>query len=234
MNLKLIAAALVSAFSTLTWGADFTPNRQFVKPIIAFYQPESAQTVDKVTGKVTPVQAGFSGSAVVIAPGYMLTAAHVVSHSGLDLFIRGEGSDIRSVKPIKVDKELDLALLKVAIDCPCIQIATNMPPIDDPVVSIGFPYYLIYNVQLASEGRVQGYRGFQVVSTATTAPGGSGGGLFSKEDGVWKMSGVVTAIASSRIDGLPVDARQIHTWMAFSTGPKAIRAFLVGTPAALK
>lgn len=234
MKLKMIAAVLVSAFSTLTWSADFTPTRQYVKAVLAYYQQDSAKEIDKKTGKYIPIQAALSGSAVVIAPGYVLTAAHVMSHSGLDMFIRMSDTDVRYAKAIKIDKDVDLALLRASVECPCVSIASAMPSIDEPVVSVGFPYYLLYDTQFATEGRVQGYRGFQVISTATTAPGGSGGGLFVKEDGIWKVTGIVTNIASSPLEGLQGPGRQLHTWMQFSVGPKAIRSFLVGTPAAVK
>lgn len=234
MKLNMIAAVMVSAFSTLTWSADFTPARQYVKPIIAYYQTDSAKDVDKKTGRIIPVQAGFSGSGVVIAPGYMLTAAHVMSHSGLDMFVRLSDTEVKFAKAIKVDKDVDLALVRVAVQCPCAPIGSDMPTIDEAVVSIGFPYYLLYETQLATEGRVQGFRGFQVISTATTAPGGSGGGLFGKEDGVWKLNGIVTNIASTPLEGLQGPGRQLHTWFQFSTGTKTIRSFLIGTPAAQK
>jgi S1-C subfamily serine protease len=128
---------------------------------------------------VQVVQAGVgsvSGSGTVIAPGEVLTAAHVVSRPGTFLVRKGDKQYPATVE--KTDGKNDLALLKVdGIECPCPDIAEKSPATDSDVSAIGYPVDM--GTQIRTEGKVQGFdkQGFLIV-TAQVAPGNSGGGAF--------------------------------------------------------
>src|SRR3990167_8444922 len=138
---------------------------------------------------------GGSGSAVMVAPGLALTAAHVAGNK--NLYILG-----RPVKTIKIDEERDIALVSVALDCPCAPLG-NMPNLDDKVVAVGWP---LGAVEFATEGRVQGWDVFRIWSNSPIAPGNSGGGLFAFLMGQWKLVGITVEVAGLNLGffGIPV------------------------------
>ena len=138
---------------------------------------------------------GGSGSAVVIAPGLALTAAHVAVNK--NLYING-----KPVTTVKIDEERDIALVSVALDCPCATIG-SMPNLDDKVVAVGWP---LGAVEFATEGRVQGWDVFRIWSNSPIAPGNSGGGLFAFQMGQWKLVGITVEVAGMSLGffGMPV------------------------------
>ena len=136
-----------------------------------------------------------SGSAVMVAPGLALTVAHVAGNK--KLYILG-----KPVTTVKIDEERDIALVSVALDCPCAPIG-SMPNLDDKVVAVGWP---LGAVEFATEGRVQGWDRFRIWSSSPIAPGNSGGGLFAFQAGEWKLVGITVEVAGLNLGffGMPV------------------------------
>ena len=116
-----------------------------------------------------------NGSGVMVAPGLMLTAAHVVDSGRV-----GVGLSQAPAKVVKVSKILDLALLEVALACPCAPVASKAPKVDSPVAAIGYPSFNYAAVQMRTAGHIQGRveRDHRLMFSAPISGGNSGGGLF--------------------------------------------------------
>jgi S1-C subfamily serine protease len=169
--------------------------------------------------------AKFSGcSGVMIAPLRLLTANHCLGEDGKDVL---EATPQRLyTKVLKQDKRNDLLLLEVALGCPCVPVAGVAPDVDQVVVAIGFPMNTVVGVQIATEGRSQGVGPAAAIGgtnrlrfTAPLAPGNSGGGVFSKTFGEWRLVGISTDITQTR-EGAGIN----H--LAFATDAAAIKEFL--------
>jgi len=120
-------------------------------------------------------------SGVVIGPGgAIVTNLHVLEGAcslGFRFSSRGEPVEVASV--IRVDKDNDLALLRVNGETPppaTIGRSTQLK-VGDSVVAIGNPMGLERSV---SEGIVSGIRDFGIQVTAPISPGSSGGGLYNR------------------------------------------------------
>ena len=138
-------------------------------------------------------------SGVMIAKEFMLTAAHC-DMAGL----RVEG---KPAEVVKKDIAHDLLLLKVEADCPCADIANQMPEVDEEVTSIG---YAAGVAKVSIKGTFQGYlhsirddvmqwHGYAVYSMVTEG-GSSGGGFFDKYGyliGIVSAGSKSTTLASS-------------------------------------
>lgn len=215
---------LLSLLSLSAHGADYSVTRQYVRPAI----------ISQVTSQPGYETVTSSGSVVVIAPGYAITAAHVVPETQNNTIFIFDGIRLVKAKPIKIDRVRDLALIAVPIKCPCAPIAYEIPSIDDPVVAVGFPLYTTYRLQLATTGTIQGSHNDNIVTTSTTAPGGSGGGLFAKVGDEYQLIGVAVAIASAPIGPRVMGIQQEYNWLTFSVPVSTIRSFLRNTPAISK
>jgi hypothetical protein len=139
--------------------------------------------------------ASASCSGVMVAPMRLLTAAHCVS----DGQKMEAGSNRMPLKILKLDAAKDLALAAVAIDCPCASIATDAVEVDEPVLVIGYPLNDTLVVQVATDGRAQGYASVdgsrsRLRTTAPVMPGSSGGGLFVRRRFHWELAGVTHAL----------------------------------------
>lgn len=120
-----------------------------------------------------------TGSGVMIAPGKMLTAAHVtLADKTLKVWFNGKQIPM---KVIKQNEDLDLALIKVDIPCPCATIAAHDPVQDQEVIAIGYPYYNMIHAQILTHGNVQGPRENTILAMIAVYPGNSGGGLFTMD-----------------------------------------------------
>jgi len=140
---------------------------------------------------VHKIVAGESaGSAIVIAPGYALTAAHVVRGEA-PLFING----LKVVsKWFDVHKDLGLVYIP-GLECPCAPLADGFPLQDTPIVTVGYP---MGKVQYATEGRVQEVANENIPRLYVSSPvifGNSGGGTFqwSWVHG-WELVGVLVEV----------------------------------------
>ena len=139
---------------------------------------------------------GGSGSAVVIAPGLVLTAAHVAVND--NLLING-----KPTKTLKISKDVDLALVQAQVDCPCVKLGES-PSIGDSVVAVGWP---LGKIEYATPGSVQGWADGMLWTDTTIAPGNSGGGMFAFQNGEWKLVGITVQVAGMGwgfMGGLPV------------------------------
>lgn len=162
-----------------------------------------------------------NGSGVMIAPGRMLTAAHVASIDNEDTPLTLNG---KRVKILKIDETLDLALLQVEEDCPCVPVGKDLPKPDTVAYVVGFPVYREGMPQYLTEGKIQGYweETNRILTNILTAPGNSGGGLFIYNDGQWELSGIVVSVSAigSLFSVIPV----YH--VSHSVDTKSIRKFL--------
>jgi S1-C subfamily serine protease len=169
------------------------------------------------------------GSGVMIAPRLMLT----VTHGMLDqpVFV----GDLRvPAKVLRTDKEKDLALLLVAMDCPCARIALAAPEIDDRVLAIGYPMNSITRMQVLSEGRYQGVRPDSLVAaiSAPLASGNSGGGVFAWDGVRWALIGIASGVTVVRLPPYGDMSMLPHLGSAVSTA--AVRTFLNVGPSLLE
>lgn len=216
--------ALVGATIGVSVAADFSNIRKYVYPVV-IGQPTNSVTVQAIIS---------SGSAIIIAPGYAVTAAHVVPPTPREMMSIHHGGQLIRATPVKIDHDKDLALLAVNIDCPCAPVATRALELDDVVYSVGFPMYLMYGVQFVTTGTVQGaFRG-NTVTTSLTAPGGSGGGVFAKENRDYKLVGIAVAIAATPVGPRVMNIEMEHNWITFSVTVSTLRQFLKGTSVALR
>jgi S1-C subfamily serine protease len=167
----------------------------------------------------------FSGcSGVMVAPLRLLTANHCLGEDGKDVL---EATPQRlHTKVLRQDKVNDLVLLEVALNCPCVPVAGSPPALDQQVVAIGFPINAVVGMQIATEGRYQGIGpvrgiegGARLRFTAPIAPGNSGGGVFAKASGEWRLVGISTSITG------PGDGTSV-SHLAFASDTAAIRLFL--------
>lgn len=139
-----------------------------------------------------------NGSGVMIAPLLMLTAAHV-ANAGPALAIDGV---LAPVRVLRVDPKKDLALLMVAVNCPCVSLASHPVHVDQPVTAVGFPYYHILGTQILTEGRVQGTSSTgETIITTPVARGNSGGGVFVRERGSYRLAGIVVGVVRDGMGG---------------------------------
>lgn len=154
-------------------------------------------SVHKIVVEVDDKPAG-NGSGVMIAPMLMLTAAHVAK-AGPVLTVDGERAPVRV---LRVDPVKDLALLMVAVGCPCADLATGPIKVDRAVTTVGFPYNHILGTQVLTEGRVQGTNSEGgTIITSPVARGNSGGGVFIKEHGRYKLVGIVVGVVQANVFG---------------------------------
>lgn len=114
-----------------------------------------------------------SCSAVVVAPGKVLTAAHcLVMHEPV--------VDGKKITAVTVHKTQDIALLTVpGIQCPCARLAPRRPAMEEALTLVGFLYG---DMQLATRGEYQGRVVYDDLTygivSASGGPGTSGGGVF--------------------------------------------------------
>jgi hypothetical protein len=142
------------------------------------------QVVQMLTGPFS------SCSAVVVAPERALTAAHCIGAA--------ETLNGKKVEVLRVMPELDLMLLKVpGLECPCVPVG-DIPALDSDVSAVGYASGLH---QVLTKGTYQGKfssplvpeaEGFLVFS-AIAEGGFSGGGIFQKQHGKWKLVAITSA-----------------------------------------
>jgi V8-like Glu-specific endopeptidase len=163
------ATVLILALTPLVWGCATTP---------AYDVPRGAvRLISNETG---------NGSAVVIAPNLVLTAAHVAVVQGLKI---GD----REAKALRISQEADIAVMGVEVGCPCATIADRPVEVDEPVLVVGFPYHMHFGAQVVTFGRAQSIQNGHMVLTAAALPGNSGGGVFARRDGQWQLVGILVA-----------------------------------------
>jgi len=132
---------------------------------------------------------GGNGSGVMVAPFLMLTAAHVVG-DGTGITV---GPKKLPAKLLKKDEKDDIALLHVAVGCPCVPLA-DLPVADQKAVVIGYPINNHIHMQIATTGDVQGVWENRLQITVPAAGGNSGGGVFVLQEGQWRLAGILVQV----------------------------------------
>lgn len=180
-----ILALIVVSTLTLAYGL-FQTGR------LSYDAPRS--TVHRIFDASMGDDSNSGGSGVMIAPRLMLTAAHVAKDRALLV-----GDARVPAKLLRIDEEKDLALLLVALDCPCAQLASAGPTVDTRMVAIGYPMSGAVEAQILTEGLFQGTTGAYSVLTAPIAPGNSGGGVFSWGGVTWVLNGIAVSMAGGQM-----------------------------------
>jgi len=136
---------------------------------------------------------------------------------------------------LRVDPEKDLALLMVAVNCPCATLATRPVLVDQPVIAVGFPFHHVLGAQIMTDGRVQGTAPTgQTIFTAPVARGNSGGGLFVREGGRYKLAGIVVGVVRDGMGGsvphlaTAMSLEQINAFLAYRA-PAELESVQSGT-----
>jgi S1-C subfamily serine protease len=161
------------------------------------------QTVDTLPAdavRVVAVEDTKFCSAVVIAPGVALTAGHCLQRN---LTVDGLKVDVVVTAP----DGKDIAVLRVpGLECPCAERGVR-PAQGDKVLAIGFPVDREGNRIVSPEAGVQAVGALRLVApsfppsphadedyirtdAAIIDHGDSGGGLFARQNGVWKVVGI--------------------------------------------
>lgn len=204
---KLLATALLILTGWAT-AAEFSIVRDYVRLLV-------------VSGEQPA-----NGSVVVLAPRVAVTAAHALTAAK-----NRKGQLLYNGSPVEVifiDKENDIMLIAGGFLCPCAPLGKN-PEVDDRVVAVGFPEYESAKTQMLTEGLVQRTELKQyVISSTFAAPGSSGGGLFARQDGEWRLVGITIMVESSYIGTSVVGMRgyqQLNN-MTFSAPVSTVRRLL--------
>lgn len=216
MNPGKLFVILLVCFVGKVFAGQYSEIRSYVKPIIA-----------------TPLEGAgsMSGSGTVIAPGYILTVSHIIPEGSdkFNLFIGDRSIQYPiKLKVLKIDREVDLALLSGDFQCPCAPISRLPLELDQDIYSVGFPLYTKYQTQYVSTGIVEKLNEGSIVSSLTSAPGSSGGGIFVKNNGKFELASVAMSIGVYQRGPII----QLQNWITFSPGPEFIRDFLSDTPVA--
>jgi S1-C subfamily serine protease len=100
-------------------------------PVDTPTDPQAARIARNAIGSTFRVttracNAQVNGTAFLVAPGYLVTNAHVVA--GASTIRVGGGADARDAEPVMFDPTLDLALLRVpSLQSPTLRFATTKP-----------------------------------------------------------------------------------------------------------
>ncbi len=141
-----------------------------------------------------------TGSAVVIAPGRLLTAAHVVSdvEEGWEI---SDGSTFYGIEYI--DHAADIAVIAAGVDCPCDPLVHQDPRLLEETLTVGHPDGRLKNV--VTEGRWQGKdTKYHDLSTGQAMPGVSGGGVFIVRNGIPRLTGIVVTLEGAPVVNSPI------------------------------
>lgn len=225
--LSKVAACLLLAAVTVSCAADYSEIRSTTNLVIM-----SDKNIETEKGS----QYSF-GSGVVVAPGYVLTAKHVVHEKGAFAYTGRDGQHLKKATIFKEsDSPIDLALIYApTVACPCTKLADDNAVTDEAVSAVGFPLYDQAGTQFVTHGAVQGYSGqseYQMTMTVNIAPGNSGGGVYSRYAKGWRLTGIATSVMVAPGDGFK--SSQMVTWMSIAVSANTIREFLKGTPAEQK
>lgn len=229
MIFKSVLASLLCGLTFLVNAQtrpEFSVVRDYVSPVVV---GERAPGPNSITKSVS------SGSLIVISPTLALSALHVVERENPKSGSKQEFTVMRNGQAIparilKKSVDSDIVLLRGNFKCPCVDLGKMEPNVDEEVIAVGYPLYSMYKVQFLTRGNVQGTYDSTglLVSTTSTAPGGSGGGLFNKQDGKYKLVGVVVAIGSLPTGSGILRTEQMQPWIAFSVPLPAIYKLLDG------
>ncbi len=156
-------------------------------------------TVTVTTEDSSVVDVVAQGSAVLIAPGRLVTNCHVIDKGSLIFVSRKEAGITERVRLVGRDAqhdlcELDLVRAREGFDRPVQVAPAGTLRVGDPVYAIGSPRGMELTISngIASAVRETG-AGIRVIQTnASLSPGSSGGGLF---DAKGRLVGITTFVA---------------------------------------
>lgn len=138
------------------------------------------------------------GSAVLVAPGRLVTNCHVVEKGGAIFVSRREDKVTERARIVSKDSqtdlcELDLLQMKPAFGKPVEIAPKDALRIGDPVYAIGSPRGMELTISDGIVSALREARGnIQVIqTTAPFSPGSSGGGLFDRQG---RLVGITTLI----------------------------------------
>jgi uncharacterized membrane protein required for colicin V production len=145
-----------------------------------------------------------SGSSFVIAPGYLVTNAHVVV-GAKSVIVQTSGESYQAT-PVLVDLELDIAVLHAEVKATPLQFTTGEPSRGDVGATVGYPgggnetvepatvaaAYLATGLDVTGDSRITR----RIIELRATVIPGDSGGPFVLEDGT--VGGVV--FAESKVD----------------------------------
>ena len=186
----------------------------------------------------TPAQASNSfGSGFMVAPGYVLTAQHLLE--GKDLAYVGPNAQRKWIKArvVKTNTNLDLALLQVPLDAPALTLADwRDVPIGLEVFALGYPLPALQGFsKKITEGIINGNRGNQedlsqqrfFQFSAEVSKGNSGGPVIASD-------GNVVGMVQRKLNALSVAERSQDFAVNVNYALKSvlILEFLQDTPAA--
>jgi len=140
-------------------------------------------------GAVIPVatDVGSHASGVIVAPGRVLTAAHVIQ-GAKRVFVRRD-ADFRLATVLRVDPIMDLAVLQADTGTIEPLVFTGSEPSDaEPVWAVGFPRAQDRSL---SAGVFQQSRDGALHTSAGIDSGQSGGGLLACRQGRYRLAGML-------------------------------------------
>lgn len=187
-----VVASVLLAVSSVLGIVHFTPK--YTEDFTVLRQ--AARTVE---GEVNGGPFGMSKascSAVSIRPDIHLTAAHCYS---MNMKVDGVPA-----KVLKIDTQHDFMLLYADTDDSFVPVADAPVVPGDEVLTVGFPFgFVVGYVETITKGVVQGFVKGDVeygtdrfshwlFMTLPIAGGNSGGGIFSKQNGEWRVVSVVS------------------------------------------
>ena len=171
-----------------------------------------------------------NGSVVIISPHFAITAAHLFGEDVPDGRKGVQRTDEREITYtlVKKDEKHDLALITGDFRCPCAPIASVNPSADQDAYAVGFPLFSWYGLQILTKGLVQGISMGMLATTTAMAPGGSGGGVFVKQNGQYVLAGVISSIGTMPIGPGVLKIQQYMNWITFSISAETMHEFLKG------
>ena len=192
--LRLLSAILLSFAVTASLAGPFDLERQ---------------TTVKIYNKIS------NGSAVIVAPNRILTAAHVAVQP--NLLVNGSTTSV-----LKIDNDLDLALMYANVQCPCVSLGDTVS-VDDPVVAVGYPINRHVRTQILTEGRAQSrIPDERRLQTSVPISGGnSGGGLYKDH----KLVGIMVEGVGLEHDKIVIPI----SYLSRAVDIDSIKQFLIGT-----
>jgi S1-C subfamily serine protease len=134
------------------------------------------------------------GSGVLIEKNRLLTASHVVAGTNVKITVNGKPARILGKGQTT---EMDLALLEVQADCPCLPVADESPAVDDELVMVGYPLFDMVRTQYVTKGSVMGYRADlkRMVMNVLGYFGNSGGPVVTPTVTGYKVVGIMVGAA---------------------------------------
>jgi len=175
-------------------------------------------TVDKSkeSTDVASVAVGY-GTGFVVAPGLVLTNEHVV-RSAREIMVHDPADFTRQLVAtvVAVDKDLDLALLKVNdLKAPPLKLAETLPPRTSDIMAMGFPGgpSLLGNKLKSTKGSVISMGdptldGGNFLHSCLINPGNSGGPIIDQYGdviGVVRAIAKISEIGDSYSIGIPIE-----------------------------